>query len=63
MSKIIKNIIKCKHCNNIIESTHRHDFKFCSCKTVAVDGGKEYLRRTFQKQDDYIEMSVIEEIN
>ena len=22
-----------------------HDFKFCKCGAVAVDGGKEYLRR------------------
>ena len=39
MEKIIRNVIQCKHCGDIIESTHVHDFKFCSCKSCAVDGG------------------------
>ena len=43
--KIIINKIKCKHCGDIIESTSIHDFKFCSCGKVAIDGGKHYLRR------------------
>jgi len=44
--KAIKsNVIMCKRCNDVIESRHRHDFKFCKCNTVAVDGGKDYLRR------------------
>ena len=45
MKKIIINKIKCKKCGEIIESTHRHDFKFCKCGAVAVDGGYDYLRR------------------
>lgn len=44
--KIIRNRIKCKHCGDIIESTSVHDFKFCSCDKVAIDGGKCYLNRT-----------------
>ncbi len=40
MKKIIRNRIKCKKCGEIIESTSRHDFKFCKCGAVAVDGGK-----------------------
>ena len=47
MQKIISNKIKCKYCGDVIESRSRHDFKFCSCKKVAVDGGKDYLRRLF----------------
>lgn len=41
---IIINRIKCAHCGEILVSNNRHDFKFCSCKTVAVDGGNTYLR-------------------
>ena len=52
MKKIIRNRIKCKKCGEIIESTSRHDFKFCKCGAVAVDGGKDYLRRVGNK-DDY----------
>ena len=40
MKKIIRNRIKCKKCGEIIESMSRHDFKFCKCGAVAVDGGK-----------------------
>ena len=35
-----------------------HDFRYCSCKSVAVDGGCEYLRRCFvDTQEDYEELS------
>jgi hypothetical protein len=45
---IIKcNRIRCRHCGDIIESTHRHDFRSCKCGKVAVDGGTDYLRRVF----------------
>ena len=40
-----------KKCGEIIESTSRHDFKFCKCGAVAVDGGKDYLRRVGSKED------------
>lgn len=45
MDKIIVNKIKCKKCGDIIESTYRHEFKWCKCKSCAVDGGHDYLRR------------------
>lgn len=45
MSKIIRNSAKCLKCGDEIESTHVHDFKWCSCKNIAVDGGKEYIKR------------------
>ncbi len=42
---IIYNRIKCLKCKEIIESFTVHDFKFCGCGNVFVDGGKDYLRR------------------
>jgi hypothetical protein len=39
------NKIQCRKCKDIIESVHRHDFKFCKCGSVFVDGGKDYIRR------------------
>lgn len=45
MSKILRNMAKCRKCNDIIESKHRHDFKFCKCGAIAVDGGTAYIRR------------------
>lgn len=51
MDKIIANKIRCIKCGDIIESEHRHDFKFCQCGAVAVDGGKDYLRRVGNRED------------
>ena len=61
MQKIIRNAIKCNHCGDVIESTHVHDFKWCSCGTVAVDGGKCYCKRSFKNSPaDFTEMSEFE---
>ena len=56
INKIRTNRIKCKKCGDIIESYNVHDFKWCSCKSVAVDGGREYLRR-LGSPEDYEELS------
>ena len=61
MEKIKINKIRCKRCGDIIESKTVHDFKFCKCGAVAVDGGKENLRRCFiNTEDDYEELSEYE---
>lgn len=59
---ILSNKIRCTHCGDIIESTHVHDFKTCSCGRVSVDGGHEYLRRVFKEDGDFEELSTFEEI-
>ena len=62
--RIIRNAIQCNHCGDGIESTYRHEFRTCSCGHVSVDGGLDYLRRSFQSPDDFTELSVTEpEIN
>lgn len=43
--KIIRNRARCRWCGDIIESTYGHDFKWCSCLSIAVDGGLDYLKR------------------
>lgn len=48
--KII-HAIKCKKCGEIIYSTSRHDFKWCSCHTVAIDGGYDYCRVVGNTED------------
>lgn len=52
------NKIKCKKCGDIIDSKNTNDYKKCSCGAVAVDGGKEYLKR-IGNEKDYEEMSVV----
>ena len=56
---ILHNRIRCKRCGDIIESESVHDFKFCSCEAVAVDGGRDYLRRC-GAPDDYEDLSEVE---
>ena len=58
--KIIRNRIRCKHCGDIIESKTVHDFKYCSCGAVFVDGGHDYLRRGYtNSDDDYEDLSEV----
>ena len=61
MSRIVKNKVKCLKCEDTIESTHVHDFKWCSCGSIAVDGGHEYIKRAFGGPLDegygYLELS------
>lgn len=59
MKKIISNKIKCKNCGNIIESKTLNDYQKCLCGQVAVDGGLDYLKRTFKNDNDYEELSEI----
>jgi hypothetical protein len=42
---IVQNAVICKKCDGFIVSKSVHDFVYCSCGSVAVDGGQEYLRR------------------
>lgn len=56
--EIISNKIKCKKCNDVIESKNTNDYKKCSCGAVAVDGGKNYLKR-IGNEEDYEELSII----
>ena len=63
MRKIIKNAIQCKLCGEVIESTDRHNYVECKCGACAVDGGHDYLRRSFKEKECYIDLSVTEEIN
>lgn len=58
-SVIVINAITCP-CENaeLIVSVHRHDYNSCSCGKYAVDGGNDYLKRSFPKDANYIEESI-----
>ena len=63
MRKIIRNAIRCNHCGDVIESTYRHSYVQCSCGKVAVDGGTDYLRRSYSgNRDDYTDLSEYAEV-
>lgn len=65
MEKIISNKIQCKHCGEIIESKHIHEFVTCKCETCSVDGGHYHLSRSYKNspEEDFIELSEVEEDN
>lgn len=54
--KIIINKAQCEKCKDVIESKNTNDFKRCSCGSIAVDGGLEYIKR-IGNLDDVIELS------
>lgn len=58
--KIKTNKAKCKKCNDIIESKNTNDFIRCSCGSIAVDGGLEYIKRIGETKN-IIEMSEYQE--
>ena len=53
MRKIIVNKARCNKCGDVIESKHRHDFVWCKCGAIAVDGGKDYLKMVGNFEDIY----------
>lgn len=42
---IVQNAVVCLSCGDFIYSAHRHHYNQCTCGSIAVDGGQEYLRR------------------
>lgn len=36
--------VRCLECMDEIQSMYRHDFKYCKCGAIFVDGGSDYLR-------------------
>jgi hypothetical protein len=60
-SIIIRNAMKCLTCDEVIESKHVHDYVRCSCGALAVDGGREYLRRSYGPTARWEDLSEVEE--
>ena len=40
----MKNRAKCKLCNDVLESFHRHDFVRCKCDEISIDGGTDLFK-------------------
>lgn len=55
---VLRNSIKCNHCNDEIESKHRHDFVTCKCGKISVDGGKDYRKTSFTELSDFTDTSI-----
>jgi len=58
--RIKTNKAQCLKCKDIITSKYRHDFVTCSCGSLSVDGGRDYLKRSGDMAT-YKELSEYEE--
>jgi hypothetical protein len=47
-------------CEDVIQSMYRHDFKWCKCKSIAIDGGGDYTKISY---DEDVEYELLEENN
>ncbi len=54
---IWSNAVRCRTCGELVRSRHRHDFRWCKCGTVAVDGGSWYSKRSVKEEADFEEMT------
>ncbi|MCK4260043.1 MAG: hypothetical protein KAX49_13775 [Halanaerobiales bacterium] len=55
--------IICPECRDTVYSRAHHDMRYCSCKTVAIDGGFHYAKVTFKTtppESLFLELDVTE---
>lgn len=62
MIRITHNRARCRKCGEIIESETTHDFKQCSCGSIFVDGGHDYIRRGYADEDLFEDLSECEDV-
>lgn len=45
-SRVLRQVsaVQCPKCKEVVISRASHDFHACSCRAVAIDGGRDYLR-------------------
>ena len=48
--------VLCLHCRDVIQSKNVHDFKWCSCHSVAIDGGGDYMHINYAENAKYISL-------
>ena len=48
----IRHAIFCKKCFQTIESKFEHDLKYCSCKSIGIDGGTSDGNRILGNMSD-----------
>jgi len=56
---MIVHAIRCNKCHDIIYSRTRHDFHYCFCGAVAIDGGFDYVS-VIGYWKDYTDVPVLE---
>ena len=56
-SNILKNAAECLKCGEEVESLDRHHFNCCSCGNICVDGGRDYIRRVYKEEGQWVDRS------
>jgi ribosome biogenesis SPOUT family RNA methylase Rps3 len=51
--------LRCPKCKEVVVSLHVHDFRWCGCKSLAIDGGSEYCKIV---TDNGVQFSDIESV-
>jgi len=54
----VRHAIQCKKCLETIESKHIHDFKYCTCMAVGIDGGISAGNRILGSMSDIEDRSM-----
>lgn len=47
--------IRCPKCGDVIYSRARHDFHWCTCKLIGVDGGFDYTKYCIRLEEGRID--------
>jgi ribosomal protein L37AE/L43A len=58
-SETIVTAATCPTCKDKIYSRARHDFHYCSCGEIAVDGGRDYFKMSFKEIEPEISQLAI----
>lgn len=45
--------VRCMLCGDVIRSMSVHDFKYCKCGAISVDGGAEYLKIGYARDANF----------
>lgn len=57
------NALKCLMCGDIIYSRARHDFRYCTCGNIYIDGGFDYCKIGFIYKDKHESKKINIDIN
>jgi len=58
MKTLFYNAVYCNLCDDTIQSYHRHDYRHCKCGNAMIDGGLDYARWGWIKEDSVIDFSM-----
>lgn len=51
--------VKCKRCGDIVYSRARHDMRGCTCGSIFVDGGFDYMKVSGEPENmDFVQLEV-----